>query len=43
MKAETFIVKICGMLIIAYFLFDARRKFKFADDTEGERVRIKFT
>jgi len=42
MKAETLIVKLCGIMMVTYFAFDGYRKYSFAEDTEGERVKIKF-
>ena len=43
MKAETLIAKICGIMMVTYFVFDAYRKYRFAEEIEGERVKIKFS
>ena len=42
MKAETFMVKVCGLLVVIWFVFDSYRKYTLATEIEGERVRIKF-
>lgn len=42
MKSETLLVKICGIMMITFFMYDGYHKYKFAEETEGERVTIKF-
>ena len=39
---EVAIVKVCGLVMITYFVFDSYRKYTLAGDLEGERIRIKF-
>lgn len=39
---ETVVVKVCGVLLITYFVFDSYRKCTMADDLEGDRIKFKF-
>lgn len=41
MKFETILVKVLGLLMLAYFIFDAYHKYKDAGEQEGEKIKIK--
>lgn len=43
MQLETVVVKVVGLLMLVFYIWDSKIKFDLAGDSEGEKVRIKFT
>jgi len=42
MRVETLVVKVLGLLMLVFFVWDSKIKYDLAEDSEGEKVRIKF-
>jgi len=42
MRLEKIVVKLLGLLMLAYFFWDSKTKYDLSEDSEGEKVRIKF-
>ena len=42
MRLETIIVKVLGLLMLVFYVWDSKIKYNSAEDNEGEKVRIKF-
>lgn len=41
MKIETLVVKVLGLLMLVFFVWDSKIKYNEAQDSEGEKVKIK--
>ena len=42
MRQETIVVKVLGLLMLVFFVWDSKIKYYEAEDSEGEKIRIKF-
>ena len=42
MGLERIVVKLLGVLMLVYFVWDSKIKYDLSEDAEGEKVRIQF-
>ena len=43
MKLEKVVAKVVGLLMLFYFVWDSKKKYGVAEDTEIEKFRIRFS
>ena len=40
MRLERIVVKLLGVLMLVYFLWDSKTKYDLSEDAEGEKFKI---
>ena len=42
MRLERIVVKLLGVLMLVYFVWDSKTKYDLSEESEGEKIRIRF-